>query len=119
MVGLGAALLSSCSKQTAMERSMSPGALKCWNVARNLTRSPSTAKLVRFEGEGKPYAFVTMDAANAFGTPVRATTECTMSKKGELWWVDAANVDGVDVSDIALIRALDSESSEEAAKTSR
>lgn len=48
----------------------------CWQTALQLTRSPSTAKIVDTT-DGTDRVFINYDAANAYGTPVRTMAVCT------------------------------------------
>ena len=68
-------------------------------------RSPSTVKVVAIQGEGTPNVFLQLDAANAYGTPVRSSITCDMAASGSQWRVVGAVVDGESVDPYALLAA--------------
>lgn len=86
------------------ERTLPAQSEQCWAIARNLVRSPSTAKLIDHT-EGIDKAYITMDAANAYGTPIRMHLACSFDDKDLPAVVTSAVMDGSAVDPAALIEA--------------
>lgn len=91
--------LSACSPRLSEEQSL------CWLVARELLRSPSSAKLISAADLGVGEVKVDIDADNAYGTPVRTVVSCVVVRSGAALSVKSASVDGEPVNPFAVIAA--------------
>ena len=76
----------------------------CWRVTKAALRSPSTAKLIDSKNADLQ-AFLTLDAANAYGTPVRMRVVCDFADTTATAKVTSLTIDGEPLTQEALAEA--------------
>lgn len=99
------AVLAAVAGAASCQPALPEPVAECLQVSTNLTRSPATVKLIQHVGTGEPDVFLTIDAANAYGTDVRGQYACTMSKEDYGWVVTSVRIDGAEVDPMAVAGA--------------
>lgn len=72
MLLTGATLLASC------QPALTPAAVRCEAVARELMKNPESMRVVGEMGTGKPDLFLDVRATNAYGAEVKSQVQCKL-----------------------------------------